>query len=124
MCALMAEMWGTCLFTCTILNVCGSKKSGQHTATNNGTNAAWNHMVIIMALALAIFCFGGISGGGMNPAVGFGLNFTNRMMNGANAPASNLGNLWIYLVGPLLGAAMSGAWYRFVHVPACNPNSE
>ena len=76
-------------------------------------------MVIIMALTLAIYCFGGISGGGMNPAVGFGLNFTNKMMNSANAPSSNLADLWIYLVGPLLGAAISGAWYRWVHVPAC-----
>ena len=57
----------------------------------------------------------GISGGVVNPAIAFALNILSKLH------ASNddsIGNLWPYLVGPLVGGALSALFYNLYHCGA------
>lgn len=64
-------------------------------------------LAIGFTLSGAIFSGGWVSGGAYNPAVGIGLNLVHRVLTGAS-----LSHSWLYLVGPLLGAALASAVFR------------
>ena len=103
---MIAEIWGTFLFTLVILTVVG--KSG----TPGNGNGRVNGFVIITTLYVAITTAGVVSGGGMNPAVALALNGMGTVFfktDGAIAA------LWAYIVGPLLGAALAGFFYKAHH---------
>ncbi len=57
----------------------------------------------------AAFAGGGISGGAFNPAVGVGAVVVDALAGG---PA---GHVWLYVVGPLLGAVIAAAVFRYLH---------
>ncbi|MEL6589822.1 MAG: aquaporin, partial [Bacteroidota bacterium] len=94
--ALLVEIFLTFLLALVYLNVCTGK-------------AAIGNSYFGLALGgtlTGIFYVGHhISGGAFNPAVGIA----------PNVIATNWGPIWIYLVGPFLGAALAGFVYRFQH---------
>ena len=59
-------------------------------------------LAIGFTIVVAAFAGGPISGGAFNPAVGFGPVVVNAMLGGGT-----LANLWIYIVGPLIGGALA-----------------
>merc|ERR550537_902149 len=104
---LCAEMWGTFLFTLTILCICNDAASSDK---NYVTIDRIKHFGIITALYVSIMTCGFISGGGFNPAVATGLNLMNMLL----CKGKNLKYLWIYWVGDLLGGIIAGVFYGFV----------
>lgn len=66
-------------------------------------------LAIGLTLVMAIIGGGGISEASLNPARSIGPAIV----------AGNLGNIWIYIIGPILGAAAAAAIARYV----LNPNA-
>jgi aquaporin Z len=64
-------------------------------------------LAIGITIAAAAFVGGPISGGAFNPAVGLGATFGSAAFSGGS-----WSDLWIYLVGPLLGGAIAAAVHR------------
>lgn len=58
-------------------------------------------LAIGIVIAAAAFAGGPVSGGAYNPAVGFGATFGSAVFAGGG-----WSDLWLYLVGPFLGAAL------------------
>jgi glycerol uptake facilitator-like aquaporin len=56
---------------------------------------------------VAAFAGGGISGGAFNPAVGIGPTLVNALIGGGS-----FGNLWLYVVGPLLGGVLAASLFK------------
>jgi len=59
-------------------------------------------LAIGFTIVVAAFAGGPISGGAFNPAVGLGPIIVDAMLGGGT-----VANLWIYLVGPLVGGALA-----------------
>lgn len=59
-------------------------------------------LAIGFTVVVAAFAGGPISGGAFNPAVGLGPIIVNALLGGGT-----VANLWIYLVGPLVGGALA-----------------
>lgn len=64
-------------------------------------------LAIGFTITAAAFAGGSISGGAFNPAVGTGPILVNAMV-----ADGGLGDLWIYLVGPLLGGAAAAGVFK------------
>ena len=95
--AMILELIATALFIMVISAVATDK------------NAPWNGIQAPIFIGLFIFTaatvFGPLSGGSFNPAVSIAPAIT----------AGEFGNLWIYIVGPIVGGAIGGAafkWFR------------
>ncbi len=74
-----------------------------HVATADAIRGNGFYGVAIgLTVAGAVFAGGPISGGAFNPAVGVGPSLVNSLVAGGG-----LADLWLYLVGPFLGAAMA-----------------
>ena len=93
--ALVVEIILTFIFTTTILGVTDKKENGHVTG-------------IVIGLTLVLVHL-------------FGLSFTGTSVNPARslAPAvlqggSALGNVWIFIVAPIIGAILAGLFYKFV----------
>jgi aquaporin Z len=70
-------------------------------------------LAIGFTIVIAAFAGGPISGGAFNPAVGFGATLGAALFHGGS-----WSNLWLYLVGPLLGAAIgAGLFYLQGRLP-------
>jgi aquaporin Z len=67
-------------------------------------------LAIGITIVAAVFAGGPISGGAFNPAVGIGATVINGMMN-----HGSYSNLWIYIVGPLVGGALAPVVYKATH---------
>ena len=67
-------------------------------------------LAIGFTVAAGAFAGGPISGGAFNPAVGIGPILANAAVG-----AGSLGDLWFYLVGPLLGGALAAAVFKVQH---------
>lgn len=63
-------------------------------------------LAIGFTIVVAAFAGGPLSGGAFNPAVGFGPILVHTMLGDGT-----LGNLWIYLAGPLLGAVVAAVTF-------------
>jgi len=100
---LMMEMLYTFALATVVLNVAMSKKS----AGNN-----YFGMAIGFTVMAAAYSAGPISGGAFNPAVAIG-----PMLMDTIAGGNSIGNIWIYLVGPLAGGAIAALFY-----PVMNPD--
>ncbi len=96
--ALLAEIIVTFALALVILNVATSK------ATEGNSYFGLAIGFTVMAGAASV---GGISGGAFNPAVGTGPIIVDAL--GGNG---SFGNLWIYIVGPVLGALGSVPIFR------------
>ena len=88
--ALVVEFLFTFALCLVVLNVAASKK----TAGNS-----YYGLAIGFTVAAAAFAGGPISGGAFNPAVGLG-----AILVHAIAAKGSLGNAWLYIAGPCLGA--------------------
>jgi aquaporin Z len=91
--ALLGEIIFSFALSLVILNVATSKA----TEGNSYYGLAIGFTVLAGAVAV-----GGVSGGAFNPAVGLGPNLVQL----------NLENIWIYIVGPFLGAAIAAIVFR------------
>jgi aquaporin Z len=65
-------------------------------------------LAIGLTLTMAIMGIGGVSGGSLNPARSIGPALV----------AGNLSEIWIYIIGPVLGAAVAAVVARYVINPA------
>jgi aquaporin Z len=71
-------------------------------------------LAIGFTIVAAAFCGGGISGGAFNPAVGAGP----AIVSAITGMGSGLSGLWIYIVGPFLGAIIAAGVYRLQTQPS------
>lgn len=69
---------------------------------------AYYGLAIGMTVATGAFAGGDVSGGAFNPAVGIGPTVVNAILSGGA-----FSSLWYYLAGPLAGAALAAAVYKF-----------
>jgi len=96
--ALAIEIAFTVALMLVVLNVAATK------ATQGNS---FYGLAIGFVIASAVFAGGPISGGAFNPAVGFGATLGEALF--ANGSWSSL---WLYIVGPLVGAGIgSGIYY-------------
>lgn len=95
----LAELLGTFALAYVVLNVA--------TATATAGNSFYGLAIgfTVMSMAVAV---GGISGGAFNPAVGIGRNIADELVGAGN----KINNVWIYIVGPLLGGALAGFSFK------------
>ena len=102
--ALAAELLFTTALVLVVLNVA---------ATRETSGNSFYGLAIGVTVAAGAFVAGPISGGVFNPAVGIG-GISSAAIFGGHATWSDL---WLYLVGPLTGAAL-GAAIHSVQTPA------
>ncbi len=96
--ALLVEFLFTFALCLVVLNSATAKK----TAGNSFYGLAIGFTVVVAA-----FAGGPISGGAFNPAVGLGPTVVNALSG-----AGGYTNLWLYLVGPLLGGVVAALVFR------------
>lgn len=96
--ALLVEFLFTFALTLVVLNVATSKKTQGN---------SYYGLAIGMTVMAGAFAGGGISGGAFNPAVGIGPTIINATIGGGS-----WSSLWLYLVGPLLGAAVAAMVFK------------
>lgn len=96
--ALLTEIVFTFALALVVLNVATAKK----TEGNSFYGLAIGFTVVVAA-----FAGGGISGGAFNPAVGLGPTLVHALVGNGS-----LGNLWLYLVGPLVGGALAAVVFK------------
>ena len=97
---LLVEIVLTFIFVLTILGVT-SKKAG---------HGSFAGVVIGLTLTLVHILGIGLTGTSVNPARSFGPALM-AMIDGNNAP---MGALWVFIVGPLVGAALAALVYKFL----------
>lgn len=96
--ALAVEILFTAMLVLTVLHVALAKK-----AVGNSVYG----LAIAAVVVCGILAGGGISGGAFNPAVGIGATVVNAVQ--ANG---DFASLWLYLVGPFLGAAIAAFVFK------------
>jgi glycerol uptake facilitator protein len=74
----------------------------------------WAALSIGASLGFLVMVLGPLTGGSFNPARWFGPALV----------GNEFGDAWVYIVGPLVGAAVAAAFYRFVIMPASGPIQE
>jgi aquaporin Z len=94
---LLVEVLFTFLLVLVVLNV------ATHPATKGNS---YYGLAIGGTVMTAAFVGGGISGGAFNPAVGIGAIIVHAVTGGGS-----FANLWLYLVGPLLGGVLAAVVY-------------
>ncbi len=60
-----------------------------------------------LTVLMGAYAIGPVSGGAFNPAVGIG-----PLLVGALADGGSLGNVWVYIVGPIVGGMAAAPVYR------------
>jgi MIP family channel proteins len=106
---LIAEALGTFMLMWAIMGV----------AVNPRGEAAFGGLVIGIALGVAVMIFGPATGGGLNPA---------RWL-GPAIVSGEFDDFWIYILGPVIGAAAAAIGYRAIvleqrGLPAQRPKDE
>ncbi len=89
--ALLVELLYTFALALVVLNSAASAKTHGN---------SFYGLAIGFTIVVAAFAGGGISGGAFNPAVGTGPILVDALIGGGRA-----GHLWLYWVGPFLGAS-------------------
>lgn len=92
------------MFTFALVMVIMSSATAKKTQGNS-----FYGLSIGFTVLAAAFAGGPISGGAYNPAVGIGPILIDTIMGG-----NGIGNLWIYILGPCLGAVIAAYMYNFV----------
>jgi aquaporin Z len=101
----MAALLGELLFTFALALVVLNVATARATAGNSYYGLAIGFTVLAGAWAA-----GPVSGGAFNPAVGTGPIIIQAMHGGPG-----IGDLWLYWVGPLLGAVLAALVFRMQH---------
>jgi aquaporin Z len=96
--ALAIELVFTMALATVVLNVA---------ATRATEGNSFYGLAIGFTITVAAFAGGPISGGAFNPAVGFGATLGSALFAGGS-----WSDLWLYVVGPLLGAAAGAGIHR------------
>ncbi len=97
---LLVEVILTFVFVLTILGVTSKK-------ANHGS---FGGLIIGFTLVLVHILGIGLTGTSVNPARSFGPALV-ALLNGNSAP---IGALWVFIVGPLVGAALAAVTYKFL----------
>lgn len=92
---LLAEVIGTALLVFTVFG-----------ATSKSADPSRAGVTIGFALAAIVWMFGAISGASLNPARTWGPTLASAVFS-----STPLGNLWIYIVGPVLGGLLGAFLY-------------
>ncbi len=95
--ALLFEMLFTFALTYVVLHVATSKKTSGN---------SYFGLAIAFTVLAGVYAGHGISGGVLNPAVAIGVT---------TMGLSAMGNIWIFLVGNFLGAALAAIVYKMVN---------
>jgi glycerol uptake facilitator protein len=102
--AVLAEVMGTFLLMFTIMAV----------AVDRRAPVGWAGLLIGLAAVCAIFALGPFTGGSINPARTIGPYVANTVAGGTTP----WNEIWVYLAGPLIGAALAAVVYdRLVQPP-------
>jgi glycerol uptake facilitator protein len=104
---IVAEALGTFLLLFTIMAVAVDKRAP----------AGWAGFLIGLAVAVEIMLIGPFTGGAVNPARSFGPYLVNQLFGGSTPWAE----FWVYIVGPLLGAAVGAVGYELLVRPGAVP---
>jgi aquaporin Z len=96
--ALAVEALYTFALCLVVLNVAASKRSAGN---------SYFGLAIGFTIAAAVFASGAVSGGAFNPAVGVG-----TILVSAIAGKGSLGNAWLYIVGPCVGAIVASQVFK------------
>jgi aquaporin Z len=96
--ALLTEFLYTFALALVVLNVATSAKTKGN---------SFYGLAIGFTVTVGAFAGGGVSGGAFNPAVGFGPITIDALMGGGS-----FRHLWLYIVGPLLGAVIAAIVFR------------
>ncbi|KAH9682899.1 putative aquaporin NIP7-1 [Citrus sinensis] len=93
-------------------------------------------IIVFLAASLACQaqCFGNLSGFVVGVAIGLAVLITGPVSGGSMNPARSLGpaivswnfsDIWIYIIGPTIGAVAGGFVYRFLRLRprACSPST-
>jgi glycerol uptake facilitator protein len=104
---LVAEAIGTFLLVFTIMAVAVDKRAP----------AGWAGFLIGLAVVTAILVIGPLTGGSINPARSFGPYLINDLFGGSTPWA----DFWVYIVGPLVGAAAASVSYELLARPGAVP---
>ena len=96
--ALLVEFLFTFLLALTVLNVAASRETKGN---------SFYGLAIGFSIVVGVAAGGSISGGVYNPAIGSGALLIHAFLDGGD-----LGNLWIYLVGPFAGGALAAMVFR------------
>lgn len=96
--ALLVEVLFTFALALVIMNVATSKKTEGN---------SYYGLAIGLTITAAAFAGGEISGGAFNPAVGTGPTLIHAWMGDGG-----WGNLWMYWVGPIAGAALASVVFK------------
>jgi glycerol uptake facilitator protein len=83
------------------------------TAVDTRAPAGWAGLVIGLSVAAAILLVGPVTGGSLNPARTFGPDLALSIFDGTVAWSE----LWVYWVGPLLGAGAAAVLYDLLAQP-------
>jgi MIP family channel proteins len=83
-------------------------------AFNPRARQEWAPLAIGTTLGFAVMVLGPLTGGAFNPARWFGPALVGNSFTDA----------WVYIVGPLVGAALAAAVYKFVIESASGPAAE
>ena len=96
--ALLTEILYTFALALVVLNV----------ATSKGTSGnSFYGLAIGFTIVVAAFAGGAVSGGAFNPAVGLGPTIVHAGVGGGS-----FANVWLYIVGPLIGGALAAAVFK------------
>jgi aquaporin Z len=99
--ALLVEILFTFALAIVVLNVATAKQT---------EGKGFYGLAIGFTVLAGAFAGGGISGGAFNPAVGIGPNLVNALFGGGSILP-----IWIYIVGPLVGAALAAVVFKLQH---------
>lgn len=99
--ALVCEIVFTAMLACVVLNVAATK------ATEGNS---FYGLAIGGTIVCAAYAGGGISGGAFNPAVGISATAAKAFFDGGEWT-----NVWLYIVGPLLGGALGSTIWGLMH---------
>ncbi|CCW67712.1 unnamed protein product [Phytomonas sp. Hart1] len=102
----------TCFLVSVLLNIVHSKNSNEH----------YYGLTVGICLMALYYAVGGVSKGAFNPAVATALQLTKFVMAGYASP---LMFLWIYWMGPVLGAVLATILFKITHpVPTKSEESK
>lgn len=101
--AVLAETLGTFLLVLTVMAL----------AVDSRAPAGWAGLVIGLAVTVEILAIGPVTGGSVNPARTWGPYLVNDLAGGSTPWAQ----LWVYVVGPVVGAVLAALVYAAVARP-------